>query len=364
MTKTYLFFAGAIAVSTIFSFNERSHSQETITQATLNPESRIRDLQTDHKAKDLFPLEQPPLAQAPQTLSDSIFAQAPTQPVPPREGFYVSISGDARFISKATIEPIDLGISVHPGFGINAAVGYRFPNNLRVEGEFSYGSNQVNEVNLPGIPATTTPTLTTNTPFVLGAPLPIPGVGTIPAGTTIPAGIVLNPGPPLTLGQNTTIAGVTIPAGTDLSAVPGLTVAGGTTATTTVVAPALAPTTVNADGRISTLSGLLNLYYDIPTGTRFAPYVGGGAGISRFSAHDISLIYPGIGALNVSDSSTVFAYQIRAGVAYNLNSNSAVTLGYRFFNITKPSFDVPPLGELKIKGAGVHNIELGFRYFF
>lgn len=336
-------------------------------------ETRIQDLHPRAEAKLLQPRN--------PSVEPSLLAQeTPAQPVPPsspqaansrsRAGFYGAVSTDARFVTKATFEPINATISLSPGFGINAALGYQFRNNLRLEGEFSYGSNNVDEARLPTIPGTTTTIsttvpLTTATAFTTPIAIPIPGIGTIPAGSTIPAGIVLNPGPPLTNAAAITVNGITIPAGTNLSTIPGLTTTGGTTGTTTVTTPPIPAATVKIGGKITTLSGLVNLYYDFPTGSPLEPYIGAGIGISHASADNLSAGYPGTTIrYDISGSSAAFAYQFRGGVAYNLSSNAAVTLGYRYFNVAKQSFDVGSIGEVDVGGLGVHNVELGFRYRF
>lgn len=343
-----------------------------IAQATV---TRIKDIQHNRQAAALHGLTEPILAQQEPTDSQNA-APSPTTDIAttprPRDGFYFSVSGDARFVTKATISPIDAGISLSPGFGINSALGYRFKNNLRVEGEFSYGSNNVDEVSLPTIPGITTTVtnpaipLTIANPITTPIPIAVPGFGTIPAGTTIPAGVVLNPGPPLTNATPINLGVFTIPAGTDLSALPGITTTGGVPgSTTTIRTPDIPAATLKVDGKITTISGLVNLYYDIPTGSRFEPYVGGGVGVSGARADNLSASYPGTTInYDISGGSTVFVYQLRAGVAYQVSDNSAVSLGYRYFNVAKQSFDVEPLGELEVDGLGVHNIELGFRYFF
>lgn len=355
---------GAMVVVSIFCGANKGQANET----------RVQDLRHHSEAKLLHPLNQP--------TAQSILAQASTDSTTPsspfsqtadfasRAGFYGAVSTDARFATKLTLEPINASISLSPGFGINAAVGYRFKNNLRLEGEFSYGSNNVREARLPSIPGATTTIsttipLTTAAAFTTPVPIPIPGVGIIPAGSTIPAGVVLNPGPPFTNANPVTVNGIIIPAGTDLSTVPGLTTTGGTTGTTTVTAPDIPAATVKVGGKITTLSGLVNLYYDFPTRSRFEPYVGGGLGVSRASADGLSAGYPGTTIrYDISGGTTVFVYQFMGGVAYKLNANAAATFGYRYFNVAKQSFDVNPVGKLDVGGFGVHNIELGLRYSF
>lgn len=297
-----------------------------------------------------------------------------------KAGFYGSISGDARFLNETTVEPIDVNLDFDTGYGVNAALGYRFRNNLRVEGEFSYGSNEIGEVGLPGIaPVTTTVTnnvITPAVPLTIGAPIStpvnitVPNVGIIPAGTTIPAGVVLNPGPPITNASAINAGPFTVPAGTNLSVIPGLTTIGGTPeittpTTTTATTPEVPPTTVEARGKITTLSGLLNLYYDFPVSSNFEPYIGAGIGVSRASAEDVVATSPGTDlSVRLDGSSTVLVYQLMAGVAYYFSPRTALTLGYRYFNVAKQSFDSDPIGEVEADGFGIHNIELGLRFGF
>lgn len=297
-----------------------------------------------------------------------------------KAGFYGSISGDARFLSETTVEPIDVNLDFDTGYGVNAGLGYRFRNNLRIEGQFSYGSNEIGEVGLPGTaPVTTTVTnnvITPAVPLTIGAPIStpvnitVPNLGTIPAGTTIPAGVVLNPGPPITNASAINVGSFTVPAGTNLSVVPGLTTIGGTPetttpTTTTVTTPEVPPTTVEARGKITTLSGLLNLYYDFPVSSNFEPYIGAGIGVSRASAEDVVATSPGTDlSVRLDGSSTVLVYQLMAGVAYYLSPRTALTLGYRYFNVAKQSFDSDPIGEVEADGFGIHNIELGLRFGF
>ncbi len=378
MKKVSFILFGAIAITAIAAPNSYAQTQEL----------RLQDLPyRQFQAKDLQPI----LAQTePATPPEPQYQQVPTinqklltllEPETSfQEGFYGSISGDARFLNQTTVEPVGIGLDFNTGYGVNAALGYRFRNHLRLEAEFSYGSNDIAAVGLPGIPSTTT-TITTDVttpaipltiaaPITTPVPIAVPGIGIIPAGTGIPAGVVLNPGPPLTNAQPITVGPVTIPAGTNLSVIPGLDITGGVPATTTPVTttattPEVPATTVEARGKITTLSGLLNLYYDFSTNSRFEPYIGGGIGASRAAAENVTATYPGINiSEEITGSSTILVYQLMAGVAYNIDSRIAITLGYRYFNVARQSFNLQSVGEVKADGLGIHNIELGLRYWF
>ena len=237
-------------------------------------ELRVSDLRYGQSgAKDLQPVlaqnKIAPLLESQPRLAPRIIKKLQAEETFAREGVYGSVSGNARFLNATTLRPIRLGFDT--GYGVNAALGYRFRNNLRLEAEFSYGSNKIRELSL-------------------------------------------------------------------------LTIA-----------------TLKATGTITTLSGLLNLYYDIPTNSRFEPYIGAGIGASRLAFENLGFIFPGtnISSGGFTDSTTVLVYQLRAGVAYNIDSKTAITLGYRYFNVTSQS-----VSGLEFDGIGFHNIELGLRYWF
>lgn len=281
-----------------------------------------------------------------------------------QEGLYGAVSGDVRMFNSTTIKPINVGADFNTGYGINGSVGYKFKNHLRVEGEVSYGNNDVKTIKLPGTPSVTTPgtPLTTAAPITTPLPLPIPGVGIIPAGTTIPAGITLTPGNPPVTASAITVGGLTIPAGTSIPAFGNIPTAGGTAETTI---PGLAAVNTPASGGISTLSGLVNVYYDLPTGTAFEPYVGAGVGVANASANNVSATYPGTtSGTSLSGSSLALVYQLMAGVSYNVSPSTAVTLGYRYFNVGAQSFNSSSGGTVTAEGIGTNNVEMGVRMKF
>ena len=95
----------------------------------------------------------------------------------------------------------------------------------------------------------------------------------------------------------------------------------------TLGGPSLNGLTTPADGTESALSGMVNLWYDINTGTRFTPYVGGGIGVARISLDKLT-----VGGVEIADDHDhVFAYQLGAGVAYALTPKISLTADYRYF---------------------------------
>ena len=117
-----------------------------------------------------------------------------------------------------------------------------------------------------------------------------------------------------------------------------------------------------AGGDVGALSFMGNGYIDLPTGTSFQPYVGGGIGFAYLSFNDVGFTLAGIPPFTIDDSDFVFAYQLGGGLAYGLGPFMALDLGYRYFATSDPTF----------RDAGVrvdseyrtHNISLGLRIGF
>jgi opacity protein-like surface antigen len=67
--------------------------------------------------------------------------------------------------------------------------------------------------------------------------------------------------------------------------------------------------------RVRQLSAMANVWVDIPVGEKIEPYVGGGVGI--------------IGIESDGEGKTAFAWQVGAGVAYNVSEKFAITADFR-----------------------------------
>lgn len=117
---------------------------------------------------------------------------------------------------------------------------------------------------------------------------------------------------------------------------------------------------VDANGHASAWSGLVNVLYDIPTGTRFSPYIGAGAGVSRITA-DVST--DSLLLTDVNDSATVFTYQGKAGVAYALTDSLSLDVGYTYRKSQDPEF-VDSAGIDFKSEYQTHLLTAGLRYRF
>jgi opacity protein-like surface antigen len=98
------------------------------------------------------------------------------------------------------------------------------------------------------------------------------------------------------------------------------------------------------DAETEIIAFMLNGYLDIPTGIALTPYAMAGLG---FADVDAELI-----------EDTVFAYQIGAGLAWNLNEHIILDLKYKFF-----MSEDPEESDLKIDISS-HQVQAGLRYQF
>ena len=92
--------------------------------------------------------------------------------------------------------------------------------------------------------------------------------------------------------------------------------------------------TLDSTGSDSSLSFLVNGWYDFRNATKFTPYIGAGIGVAKISLNKVALS----GFTLVDDDDVVFAYQLGGGVAYALSPRVSLTLDYRFVATTDPSF--------------------------
>ena len=120
------------------------------------------------------------------------------------------------------------------------------------------------------------------------------------------------------------------------------------------------PCVSSIDGSLSTLSYMINGYYDFHlANSGLVPYLGAGLGAATTKV-DIGL--------SGDDTDIVFAYQVAGGVGYKINPNMTLTAGYRYFATTESEFEVTGL-----LGPGVstvftevesHEVMVGLRYQF
>ncbi|HXV19728.1 MAG TPA: outer membrane beta-barrel protein [Desulfuromonadales bacterium] len=123
------------------------------------------------------------------------------------------------------------------------------------------------------------------------------------------------------------------------------------------------------DGDFSATSLMLNGYWDFETGSPVVPYIGGGLGFANVSANNVKF-FDELGAVRyVDDDDNVFAYQLAAGIAFDLNPALTLDLGYRFFGTSDPDLKAdpllvdPPFNRFETEFDS-HNVSLGLRMNF
>ncbi len=89
-----------------------------------------------------------------------------------------------------------------------------------------------------------------------------------------------------------------------------------------------------------------NLVYDIQNNSMFTPYLGVGVGVGWEGEAE----------------GAEFAYQLLAGISYEVFSRNELIFGYRYTGMT--DLDYKGAGLEYTATAGTHNFELGFRHSF
>lgn len=117
---------------------------------------------------------------------------------------------------------------------------------------------------------------------------------------------------------------------------------------------------VAATGWIKQWTGMLNGYYDFKNTSRFTPYLGGGAGVSRNS---MELNAAAFGGALVYDTDYSFTYQLSGGVSYDIAPKTNLFLSYRYMNT--PKLQVTSLtGVDSTAKIATHSGLVGLRYNF
>ncbi|MDD2388981.1 MAG: outer membrane beta-barrel protein [Desulfobacterales bacterium] len=95
---------------------------------------------------------------------------------------------------------------------------------------------------------------------------------------------------------------------------------------------------LNSDGDVETWVFMLNGFYDFENSSPFTPYAGGGIGFAQIDINDFSVYNHTVG----NDEDTVFAYQLGAGINYEISESISLDLSYKYLVTDDP--------ELMIRG--------------
>lgn len=94
---------------------------------------------------------------------------------------------------------------------------------------------------------------------------------------------------------------------------------------------------VDLTGDVTSLSLLMNGYYDFVNNSAVTPYLSAGLGFAEVEVNDLNV--PGSGLPDSNDDDTVFAYQVGVGVGYAVNEKVTIDVKYRYFATSDPEFD-------------------------
>ncbi len=118
---------------------------------------------------------------------------------------------------------------------------------------------------------------------------------------------------------------------------------------------------VDATGDISSLAFMVNGYLDFANESSFTPFIMAGAGVANVEIDNLR----SSGSQLADNDDTVFAYQVGAGVAVDINENFILDFKYCYFGTGDQDFPdiLNGSGTLENEFAS-HNITIGFRYSF
>lgn len=112
------------------------------------------------------------------------------------------------------------------------------------------------------------------------------------------------------------------------------------------------------DPQAGTSVMMFNAFYDFYLfDNKFDVYFGGGLGAATAQLETFSL------GRWMDENETVFAYQLEAGVGYNVTRLATFTVGYRYFDSDDPEFELSD-GSLVTMGLSSHEILLKMRFRF
>lgn len=138
----------------------------------------------------------------------------------------------------------------------------------------------------------------------------------------------------------------------------------------TIIDPLIGSRFVGVDGKITSLSIMVNIWYEFHTKKRLMPYLGGGFGFARVFLEDLNIITepvvpnpPMIKTPLVDDTDWQFSMQVGAGIGYELGKKFVIDLNYRYFVMLDPEFTNVMGDQFKGKNRG-HNFQLAVRHLF
>jgi opacity protein-like surface antigen len=119
--------------------------------------------------------------------------------------------------------------------------------------------------------------------------------------------------------------------------------------------------------KITTLSALANAYIDIGTWAGFTPYFGGGAGVTQLRSVGYTDTNFLTGAGAPTGSRVNFSWAWMAGVAFQIQPNWLVDVGFRHLDMGRVSNSMGtglPADLTTFNKLTAQEVRIGFRYLF
>jgi opacity protein-like surface antigen len=120
---------------------------------------------------------------------------------------------------------------------------------------------------------------------------------------------------------------------------------------------------VSGNGDASAVVGLFNAYLDPDLGVPVRPYLGGGVG-GAYVKLDTGDDAP----LGVDDEAGAFAWDLAAGLSYDVTAHVALSAGYRYLRLEGTDFSASLAGvdtdDVDVDDVTSHEILVGLRYTF
>jgi opacity protein-like surface antigen len=123
---------------------------------------------------------------------------------------------------------------------------------------------------------------------------------------------------------------------------------------------------VDESGFINNYLLMANAYYDLKLDALgpFKPYVGFGLGVARVNILQ-DIFRESVGHnVHVNTPRTSFAYQVRAGIAYELTRSWDLTAGYRYVHIDGGQYQRFGVDVGNVGALNNHSLELGVAFKF
>ncbi|MEE9250401.1 MAG: outer membrane beta-barrel protein [Alphaproteobacteria bacterium] len=116
---------------------------------------------------------------------------------------------------------------------------------------------------------------------------------------------------------------------------------------------------ISGDGDISAISFMANAFRDFDIRDPWSANIGGGIGVARVEFNDVEIAGVPLGG----DDDIVFAYQLGAGIGYQITRSTTLTADYRYFSTLDPEFNDTAGTAIESKYDS-HIFRIGVRYAF